>query len=192
MNFGYFQGPISDMASLCKGEKTCGICKRVGQCFELRSAIIQSEEASEVSYGCWECLVKGKFEFWHDTDIGMLDEKGLTKVYKHNQPRPEEFPDAALVALRRTPQIVTWQQELWLTHCNDFMVYQGTWSPGNFYKNAPNGDGRALFLEMTDNAKNLWDDSIPEGKTILKDWHATYYVFKCKHCCKLKGNWDCD
>jgi len=29
-------------------------------------------------------------------------------------------------------------------------------------------------------------------KTDLKDWHATYYVFKCKHCGKLKGNWDCD
>ena len=193
MNFEYFQGPVSEMASLCKGEKTCGICKRVGPCFELRSATIQSEEASEVGYGCWECLANGKFEFWHDTDIGMLDEKGLTKVYKHNQPRLEGFPDAALVALRRTPQIVTWQQELWLTHCNDFMVYQGTWQPKDFNGNAANGDGRALFLQVTDDDyAHLWDESLPDGKTLLKDWHATYYAFKCRHCGKLRGNWDCD
>jgi uncharacterized protein CbrC (UPF0167 family) len=192
MNFEYFKGPVSDMASLSKGEKACGICKRVGQCFELGSAIICSEEASEVGYGCAECLAAGKFEFWHDTDIGMLDEKELTKVYKHNQPPPDKFPEAALVALRRTPQIATWQQELWLTHCNDFMAYQGTWSPSDFYKNAQDGNGRALFLEMTDDGKNLWDDSMPKDKTILKDWHAAYYVFKCRHCGKLRGNWDCD
>lgn len=180
------------MASIAKGEKPCGICMRIGQCFELGSAIICCEEASEVGYGCAECLAAGKFEFWHDTEIGMLDENGLTKVYKHNQQPPENFPNDALVALRRTPQIATWQQELWLTHCNDFMAYQGTWSPGDFYKNAPNGDGRALFLEMTDDGKSLWDDSMPEGKTILKEWHAAYYVFKCRHCGKLRGNWDCD
>src|SRR6185436_18554497 len=99
MNFEYFQGPASDMSSLCKGEKACGICKRVSQCFELNRAIICSEEASEVSFGCWECLANGKFEFWHDTDVGMLDEKGLTIIYKHNQQRPKGFPDAALIAL---------------------------------------------------------------------------------------------
>jgi uncharacterized protein len=192
MNFEYFQGPVSDMALLSKGEKSCGICGRVGRCFELRFAIICCDGASEVGYGCMDCLASGKFEFWHDTDIGMLDEKGLTKVYSHNRLPPENFPSAALVALRRTPQIATWQQELWLTHCNDFMAYQGTWSPGDFYKNAPNGDGRTLFMEMTDDGKNLWDDSLSIGTTIFKEWHAAYYVFKCKRCGRLKGNWDCD
>jgi uncharacterized protein CbrC (UPF0167 family) len=193
MNFEYFQGPATDMASLCKEDKTCSICGQSNKCFELGCAIACSDEASEAGYGCMECLAKGKFEFWHDTDIGMLDEKGLTKVYKHNQPRPEGFPDAALVALRRTPQIATWQQEFWLSHCNDFMIYQGTWQPKDFYKNSSNGDGRALFLQMTDDDyAHLWDESLPDGETVLKDWHATYYGFKCRHCGKLRGNWDCD
>src|ERR1035437_3266811 len=86
MNFEYFQGPATDMASLCKEDKTCSICGQSNKCFELGCAIACSDEASEAGYGCMECLAKGKFEFWHDTDIGMLDEKGLTKVYKHNQP----------------------------------------------------------------------------------------------------------
>ena len=192
MNFEYFQGPISDMASLSKGDVACGICKQVGRCFELRSAIIRSEEASEVSHGCMECLAKGKFEFWQDTEIGLLDETGLTKTHNRNQPPPEGFPDSALVALRRTPQIATWQQELWLTHCNNFMTYLGTWQPEDFYRHSPDGNGRELFLQMTDWRPELWDKSLPKGESILKHWGATYYAFKCGHCGKLRGNWDCD
>jgi uncharacterized protein CbrC (UPF0167 family) len=193
MRFEYFQGPISDMAMLCKEEKKCSICNSTGNCFELGTAIIQSEEASEAGYGCMECLSNGKFEFWHDTDIGVLDEKGLSKAYKHNQPPPSNFPEAALVALRRTPQIATWQQELWLSHCNDFMAYQGTWQPEDFFKQSANGDGHALFIKMTDKEyTHLWESSLPNGETVLKAWHATYYTFKCRHCGKLRGNWDCD
>jgi uncharacterized protein CbrC (UPF0167 family) len=192
MNFEYFQGPVSDMASLCKGEQTCGICKRVGPCFELGSAIICSEEANEVGYGCMECLTKGKFEFWQDTEIGLLDEIGLTKIHNRNQQAPQNFPGAALVCLRRTPQIATWQQELWLVHCNDFMAYQGTWQPDDFYRNSPNSNGRELFLQMTDWRPELWDKSLSKGESMLKAWGATYYVFKCRHCGKLRGNWDCD
>ena len=53
-------------------------------------------------------------------------------------------------------------------------------------------DGRRLFLEMTDDDMNhLWDESIPDGADKPVDWYATYYAFKCKHCGKLRGNWDC-
>jgi hypothetical protein len=193
MNFEYFQGPTTKMGALCKEDRTCSICGCIGKCFNLEFAIIKSEQASEAGCGCMDCLITGKFEFWHDTEIGMLDETGLTKVYNHNQIPPENFPASALVALRRTPQFNTWQQELWLTHCNDFMVYQGTWEPADFYQNAPSGDGRKLFHQMTDTKSSLlWDASLPRGQTVLEHWHATYYVFKCKHCGKLRGNWDCD
>jgi uncharacterized protein CbrC (UPF0167 family) len=150
-------------------------------------------EAKESGVGCFECLRRGRFGFWHDTDIGLLDENGLTHVYNHNQPPPPDFPASALVELRRTPQIVTWQQELWLTHCNDFMAYMGTWEPKDFYENAPAGDGRALFLEMTDeDYRHLWDESLLPGAKRLESWHATFYTFRCLHCGKLRGNWDCD
>jgi uncharacterized protein CbrC (UPF0167 family) len=194
MGFEYFQGPTADMSGLRQDECVCSLCGETGQCFELDYAICpELGEEKEGKFGCFACLRAGRFEFWHDTDIGLLDENGLTRVYSHNQPAPPGFPDTALVALRRTPQFVTWQQELWLTHCNDFMVYQGTWKPQDFYRNAPDGDGRALFLKMTDHYPNLWDDSLLlKGETQLSSWHATYYVFRCRHCGTLKGNWDCD
>ncbi len=194
LEFSYFQGPAEDMAGLVEGERQCSLCGGSGVCFELDFAICDEfkDEEKEGKFGCVNCLKSGRFEFWHDTDVGVLDKNGLTKAYNHNKVPSPDFPDSALTELRRTPQFLTWQQELWLTHCNDFMVYQGTWEPKDFYQHSTTGDGRALFYEMTEEWQNLWDDSLPQGETILKEWYATYYVFKCRRCNKLRGNWDCD
>ena len=113
-------------------------------------------------------------------------------MYNHNKTPPFDFPTAALIELRRTPQIVTWQQELWLIHCNDFMAYIDTWQPKDFYAHADDGNGRALFLEMTDRYNHIWDSSLRGDADRLEEWYVTYYAFLCLHCGKLRGNWDCD
>ena len=182
------------MSALCADEKICTLCNELGTCFRLEYAICptQSDTHKADAYGCLSCLRSGRFQFWHDTEIGVLDNNGLKHVYKHNKPPPLNFPRAAFTELRRTPQIVTWQQELWLTHCNDFMAYIGTWEPKDFYANALDGNGRALFLKMTEEYNHLWDSSLREGEERLTTWHATYYAFRCLHCGELRGNWDCD
>jgi uncharacterized protein CbrC (UPF0167 family) len=192
--FKYFRGPQGDMAGLCLEPTGCIFCGRVGPCFRLGAAICPTldQAQKENAHGCFSCLKAGRFQCWHDTEIGVLDESGLTHIYNHNKKPPSDFPRTALVELRKTPQIVTWQQELWLIHCNDFMAYVGTWTPEDFYKNAPDGDGRSLFLRMTDRYNHLWDSSLREGEERLASWRATYYAFRCLHCGELRGNWDCD
>jgi uncharacterized protein CbrC (UPF0167 family) len=194
--FKYFKGPEEDMSSLIEGVVICSICGIEDRCFELDFSTtneFNEDEKKEGKVGCINCLRNGKFEFWHDTEFGMLGEKGLHKVYKHNLVNPPSVDQSTLVELRRTPQIITWQQELWLTHCDDFMIYTGTWEPKDFHTNSKDGDGRRLFMEMTDDEyNNLWDDSLEEGQTKLEEWYPTYYVFECSHCGKLRGNWDCD
>ena len=188
--FRYFCGPQHEMSALVEGDASCSLCGQRSRCFRLEYTLCTSltSDAKESAIGCFECLRKGRFEFWHDTEIGVLDEYGLTHEYNHNQPPPPDFPPSALVELRRTPQIVTWQQELWLTHCNDFMAYTGAWEPKDFYANAPGGDGRALFLEMTDKVyRHLWDESLPPGAQRLESWHATFYAFRGLHCGKALG-----
>ena len=151
-----------------------------------------SDEEKEGKLGCYDCLRNGEFEFWHDTEFGFLDEKGFTRIYTHNIEHPPQL-ESILTELKRTPPIVTYQPDVWLTHCNDFMVYTGTWDPLDFYKNSPTGDGRDLFIETTDSdISHLWDESLQEGQTLLEEWYATYYVFQCRHCSKLRGHWDCD
>jgi uncharacterized protein CbrC (UPF0167 family) len=184
------------MGDLLEGQHKCSICNKDNEhCFDLEFSITNKflHEEKEGKIGCYECLRKGEFEFWHDTEFGLLDENGLTKVYNHNSDNPPNIKEDTLKELRRTPQIITYQQEVWLTHCNDFMVYNGTWEPLDFYKNSPNGEGRDLFMQMTDKEMgHLWDDSLQEGQTLLEEWHPTYYVFECRHCGKLRGYWDCD
>lgn len=196
MDFIYFKGPISDMGDLLEGRNKCSICDEEHEyCFDLEYTITNKfkDEEIEGKIGCYNCLRKGDFEFWHDTEFGMLDEDGLSKVYSHNIDNPPNLDENTKSELRRTPKIVTYQQELWLTHCNDFMVYKGTWEPTDFYKNSPTGDGKDLFLEMTDTElSHLWESSLPEGKTVLEEWYPTYYVFQCRHCEKRRGYWDCD
>ena len=195
LTFKYFEGPREDMSGLAAGDVRCELCGRVGDGFDLDDAtcaLPDDEKAGK--FGCADCLTSGRFEFWHDTDIGMLDERGLEKVYKHNADPPPDLPETARVGLRRTPQIVTWQQELWLSHCSDFMVYIGTWEPADFARKATDGDGRALSLKMTRDAELqfLWDECLAEGEAVPAGWHATYYAFRCRHCGDLAGNWDCD
>lgn len=184
------------MSDLLEGRHQCSICNEEHDyCFDLEYSITDKfkEEEREGKVGCYDCLRKGEFEFWHDTEFGMLDETGLSKIYSHNMDNPPQLDDTTMLELRCTPQIVTYQQELWLTHCNDFMVYKGTWEPLDFYKNSPTGDGKDLFMEMTDKEiSHLWDSSLPEGQTVLEQWYPTYYVFQCRHCKKLRGYWDCD
>jgi uncharacterized protein CbrC (UPF0167 family) len=128
MKFHYFSGPRDDMAGLASDGAPCSLCEGPGPCFHLELALCDSLSKKEKgsAFGCFSCLREGRFEFWHDTEFGLLDKNGLTHVYNHNQIPPADLPPSALVELRRTPQIVTWQQELWLTHCNDFMAYLGT------------------------------------------------------------------
>ena len=184
------------MSQLLEGAHKCSICGIENElCFSLDYTLTNKfpEDEKEDKVGCITCLRKGEFEFWHDTEFGMLDKNGFEKVYNHNMENPPYVDNENLIELRRTPQILTWQQELWLTHCDDFMIYKGTWSPEDFTKNSKNGDGRQLFLEMTEEDMNhLWDDSTEEGELELAEWYATYYVFECVHCRKLRGNWDCD
>lgn len=58
----------------------------------------------------------------------------------------------------------------------------------DFVASSTDGDGRKLFLRMTDEYPELWDDSITQGESQPGAWHATYYAYRCAHCGTLRGN----
>ncbi len=195
LEFKYFAGPLADMAHFAGETKPCSLCGRTGPCFELEQSVCPEipRGSREGKIGCVNCLRAGRFEFVHNTEIGTVGERGLRSELTGKLYLPEGFSEASLVELRRTPQIATNQEEVWLTHCNDFMQYQGVWEPSDFCENAPDGKGRALFLEMTDpDGHDLWKEDASDEAEARAMWYGTYYVFKCLHCGKLRGNWDVD
>lgn len=178
--FEYFHGPIEEMAQLAKGQQSCSFCGQRALCFQLDGA----------KRGCFPCLRRGHFTFDHNTEIGLLTPQGMERLYGSEKGISDQFDRAAFAALLKTPRFTTWQEEEWLIHCNDFMIYLGEWKPQDFRRNAKDGDGRRLFLEMTDKA-HLWDEATPGGAREPEDWYASYYAFKCRRCGALRGYWDC-
>jgi len=150
---------------------------------------------------CADCLSKGRSIYNHVTEIGYLDKDGL-RDFDANPISPGKIniPEASIVELLKTPRIPIHQEEKWLIHCNDFMVYMGQWEFIDFYKKASDGNGRKLFQEMTGKEyMHIWDDvaaTIEAHGFVLTNYPVFektdigYYAFRCPHCGKLRGNLD--
>lgn len=206
MKFTYFEGPQDEMGGFRGTEVPCDLCGKTTACFSLDFADCEelfptggrlSSDQRQGKLGCYDCLCIGRFEFSHTTEVGtLLSPRFLQQYPDLDLPLPPvEFPKSAITQLRRTPTYISWQGEEsspWLVHCGDFMVYLGSWQPADFLRNAPNGDGRALFIEMTDPEQcELWDAAARDrGEEHPSDWYAAYYAFRCRHCGKLRGQWD--
>lgn len=97
MDFIYFKGLINDMSDLLDGKHKCSICDlHHDNCFDLEFSITDKFNPDDKNgkIGCYECLRKGEFEFWHDIEYGVLDENGLSQVYNHNITDPPNFRKA--------------------------------------------------------------------------------------------------
>jgi len=185
------------MSALSDEPVTCAFCHGSGDGFSLRNATCDTLSAVEraAGFGCPACLAAGRFTFTHNTEIGILDERGLRLEYANQHDAPAQLRADALETLLRTPDVLRWQSEPWLTHCNDFMAYIGTWQPSDFRQHAPDGDGRALFMRMTRDSElqHVWDEACNDGEAVPpEDWPLVYYAYRCLHCGELAGNWDCD
>ena len=206
--FRYFEAPESDMTDLLPGLQRCDLCGSEGRCFDLDNAVIRAGEG----VGCVDCLHAGRFGFFHVTEAGYLDENGL-KRYDDDQveepkrtfvvapeggaapvPRPLEVRQHVTVApsaveeLLRTPAFPTWNEVSWPLHCNDFMVYLGTWQPRDIRLAAASRGRlpREVFVDMTDpsNDRLLPDDA--------EEWGLTLHAFRCTACGELRGAIDLD
>jgi uncharacterized protein CbrC (UPF0167 family) len=188
--FKYFLGPPEDMAGIATNEAPCAFCGATAEAFSLRGALLRESGGDASGFGCASCLAAGRFAFPHNTELGPLGENG--GATGKEEAALGHLREGALEELRRTPALLTWEGERWLTHCDDFMAYLGTWAPGDFAAAAP-ADPRGLFLRMTrdETLRFLWDDSLDGGET-LPVWNVTYYAFRCLHCEELAGSWDCD
>ena len=209
MGFRYFRAPEADMVGLLPGNLLCDICGVEGRCFDMDRAIRVDARASAASRGCAACLRLGLFGFFHITEVGYLDESGLTTYQDEEQsavvrvfavdesgsamgetkPRPPAPPgptvgEAAIDELRRTPDFSTWNEVGWGVHCDDFMAYLGVWGPSDFEKARSGVQGRTLFLDSIDREHaELW----PDGDD-APEWGALcIHVFECLGCGTLRA-----
>ncbi len=80
---------------------------------------------------------------------------------------------------RRTPGYSGWQQEQWLTHCDDAAMFLGPVGYDELL-----GDPAALELLRQDMGGNVQD--------LSRDGPPTAYLFQCRHCGVELADWDVD
>lgn len=170
-------------------------------CRECRSLVPFPDIAAKEIRCCYSCLRAGKAAITQDTELGMISWEQAFEGVTHGVPGlkhpdfemvPKEdgwvaarLPSEFMFELLRTRGYSTWQGECWLFCCKRPMVYAGSWVRDDFTRNAPNGDGRALFERIVpDFQPEMWDGKVGDC--------ASYYVFRCSECGGLRAHWDTD
>jgi hypothetical protein len=148
---------------------------------------------------CYACVRRGRAALTKDTQLGMISWEQAFDGVTHGGPGlsnpafdlvPREggwagarLPEATMFELLRTPTYSTIQGERWPFCCKAPMVFLGRWSRDQFNREAPDGDGHALFQAMVANPiPGLWEDQLHDVTGI--------YAFRCATCDRRMAHWD--
>ena len=185
VKIGYYNAPITDLNGFKYEQKTCELCKTEQNVFTINPNLNPSPE-----WICIQCLNSIKIESPHCTEFGYVD-INLPEFLKEEDAK-SHVKEEAYWEMMRTPRYLALQSENWLCHCDDFMDFIGTWEAPDFTKNSKDGNGKNLFISMTDeSSQHLWDDfelMESEGKHTWQD--CLYYAFKCRKCETMRGHWE--
>jgi uncharacterized protein CbrC (UPF0167 family) len=148
---------------------------------------------------CYTCVRSGRAAMTKDTELGMIGHEEALRAVTLGVPgldHPDfemvplddgwvgaKLPMPMMLELLRTPGYPAIQGETWLFCCKAPMVYVGEWSRRKFVEMAPDGNGRAFFDSVVQDAiDGLWEDNLGDTTGI--------YVFRCAACRKYQAHWD--
>jgi uncharacterized protein CbrC (UPF0167 family) len=117
-----------------------------------------------------------------------LEVNGYDTATNEDDWKQVRIPSDRLLELVRTPGYITWQGERWLMCCGGPMTYLGEWGQVDFSQHAIDGDGPALFRQLTLGSEWRgwsWDD-------LTGSFRGVIYAFHCKSCDNKRLSWDCD
>ncbi|WP_418360248.1 CbrC family protein [Sphingobacterium detergens] len=159
-------------------EGKCSICE------EQRSirytGSFYSRETPE--YICPWCIADGKAAEKYDGEFN--DYCGIEDVSPDpNDPKPNIAQELLFEITNRTPSYISWQQEAWLTHCNE---------PCAFIDYADVDTINPLLEELHDDIEN--NGYPPEfiRTALSKEGSLVGYLFQCVKCGQYRLHVDCD
>lgn len=182
---GYYRASIVNLNGFRYGKEVCRQCNTEQKLFTINPNL-----HPDPVWICINCLTSIKIKNKHDTELGLVD-LDLSVSLKKFDAR-SRVKDAYYLEMSRTPYYLTIQGERWKGHCDDFMDYIGTWEAPDFTKASGDGNGRALFLSMTEeSAHQLWDRfDLAEDETEYTWQDCLYHAFECRHCAIKLGYWE--
>jgi len=183
VKIGFYNASITNLNGFKYGKQECEQCKQERKLFTLNPNPYASPD-----WICIECLTSIKIETTHNTDLGFVAPnlpEGIDDARKH-------VPEASYQEMIKTPPFLSIQGEQWLSHCNDFMDYIGTWEAPDFTEKSKDGNGKSLFCEMThEDYWHLWEEcGLAENENKYTWQDCLYHTFECWHCKIKKGYWE--
>ena len=162
------------------------------------SYAIIHQHSERIESACLRCLLEKKYAFEQQVEGGLLNKDGIflesekypylkdSIDYSENllpkEKRLLAIKESNIKELMHSPPFSTYHGAVWLTHCNDFMIYIGNWKHENFVAKSPNGNGKEYFDEILDNYNG--DDFYEKQFSPTKSEHAQslFYAFECSTC----------
>jgi uncharacterized protein CbrC (UPF0167 family) len=151
-------------------EGTCSVCNEKRQ-IKYTSSFYSVEEPE---YICPWCIADGK---------AAEKYKGEFNDYEGIENSENIEKELLLQASERTPSYTSWQQEVWLTHCNE---------PCAFVGYADTKTIEPLMEELNDDIENNGYDPDFIKSSLTKDGSLVGYLFQCVNCNQHRLHVDCD
>ena len=155
-------------------EKVDGICSCCNENRNLKyTGSFYSKK--EPDYICPWCIENGKVAEMFD---GVFNDYDGIENYKNIDNK-----ELLLEVSKRTPSYISWQQEVWLTHCNE---------PCKLISYADTKTIEPLMDELIDDIENNDYETEMVKEYLSKDGSLVGYLFQCVNCGQHRLHIDCD
>jgi uncharacterized protein CbrC (UPF0167 family) len=171
-NFKYHPDPIAS-GVIKKSDKACLCCNKA-RGYIYTGPVYAIKDLNESL--CPWCIDSGaaseKFGASFSDSYPLL-KKGIAKTIVEE-------------VTRRTPGYESWQQELWLSHCNDACEFLGDASDDDVANASPETVSQWMKEYSLGEIewKNIAESYIPKSDSAI-------YKFRCRHCGLILFGWDC-
>ena len=150
-------------------EGVCSVCNQTRQ-LKYDSSFYSMEEPE---YICPWCIADGsaanKYDGEFNDAIGIETPFG----YETDNEVKRSFDSKILAVVQRTPSYVSWQQEVWLSHCNE---------PCAFIGYADTETIQPILTELEADIENAGYGREVVLQHLSKEGSLVGYLFRCLHC----------
>jgi len=161
-----------------KEEGICSVCNEKRQ-IKYTSSFYSVEEPE---YICPWCIADGKASEKYNGEFN--DYCGIEGVSPEPNDTDPTIPKELILEItNKTPSYTSWQQEVWLTHCNE---------PCAFIGYADTKTIEPIIEELNDDIENNGYDPEFIRMHLSKDGSLVGYLFQCVNCEQHRLHVDCD
>lgn len=159
-------------------EGTCSVCNENRE-LKYSSSFYSIEEPE---YICPWCIADGKASEKFDGEFN--DYCGIEGVSPDPNDAESTIPKELLLEItNKTPSYNSWQQEVWLTHCNEPCAFTG-------YADAATIE--PIIDELIEDIEDNGYDPEEIKDNLSKDGSLVGYLFQCINCGQQRLHVDCD